>query len=49
MSCGRNACRPELFWRTFKPITGYDTDRDVVFIFKRATNRQLAPTTGNGL
>ncbi|MDR1303934.1 MAG: glycosyltransferase family 39 protein [Verrucomicrobiales bacterium] len=27
--------RPEMFWRTFKPVTGYDRDRDVVFIFKR--------------
>lgn len=27
--------RPELFWRTFKPITSYDKNRDVVFIFKR--------------
>ncbi|MDR1190356.1 MAG: glycosyltransferase family 39 protein [Verrucomicrobiales bacterium] len=28
--------RPELFWRVFKPITGYNKDRDVVFIFKRS-------------
>jgi hypothetical protein len=28
--------RPELFWRTFKPISGYNKNRDVVFIFKRA-------------
>ncbi|OAM89069.1 hypothetical protein AW736_14825 [Termitidicoccus mucosus] len=28
--------RPELFWRTFSPITSYDKNRDVVFIFKRA-------------
>jgi hypothetical protein len=27
--------RPELFWRSFKPISGYDPNRDVVFIFKR--------------
>ncbi|MDR1304497.1 MAG: hypothetical protein LBK76_04655, partial [Verrucomicrobiales bacterium] len=27
--------RPELFWRTFRPLTGYDTDRDVIYIFKR--------------
>jgi hypothetical protein len=27
--------RPELFWRSFKPVTGYNRDRDVVFVFKR--------------
>jgi hypothetical protein len=27
--------RPELFWRTFTPITNYNKDRDVVFVFKR--------------
>jgi hypothetical protein len=31
--------RPELFWRVFKPITGYNKDRDVVFIFKRSGAR----------
>jgi hypothetical protein len=27
--------RPELFWRSFTPVTNYDADRDVVFVFKR--------------
>lgn len=26
--------RPELFWRTFKPITGYDPDTQAIYIFK---------------
>jgi hypothetical protein len=26
--------RPELFWRTFKPITGYDLDTQAIYIFK---------------
>jgi hypothetical protein len=34
--------RPELFWRTFKPITGYNKDRDVVFIFKRVKTSSTA-------
>jgi hypothetical protein len=28
--------RPELFWRTFRPITDYDKNRDVIFIFRKA-------------
>jgi hypothetical protein len=27
--------RPEMFWRRFQPVTDYNKDRDVVFIFKR--------------
>lgn len=27
--------RPELFWRTFKPITNYNKNSDAIFIFKR--------------
>ena len=26
--------RPELFWRTFKPITGYDPETQAIYIFK---------------
>lgn len=26
--------RPELFWRTFKPITGFDPDSQAIYIFK---------------
>ncbi len=29
--------RPEIFWRTFKPVTGYNQDRDAVFVFKRVS------------
>jgi hypothetical protein len=32
----RELIRPELFWRTFRPITDYDEDREVVFIFRKA-------------
>jgi hypothetical protein len=35
--------RPELFWRTFSPITNYNKDRDVVFIFKRAETPNSPP------
>ena len=27
--------RPELFWRTFKPVTGYDPNSQAIYIFKR--------------
>ena len=27
--------RPELFWRTFKPVTKYDRSREAIYIFKR--------------
>jgi hypothetical protein len=27
--------RPELFWRTFRPITGYDRNREAIFVFRR--------------
>lgn len=26
--------RPELFWRTFKPITGFDSETQAIYIFK---------------
>jgi 4-amino-4-deoxy-L-arabinose transferase-like glycosyltransferase len=26
--------RPELFWRTFKPVTGYDKETDAIYVFK---------------
>lgn len=29
--------RPELFWRTFKPITEFDPDSQAIYIFKHAT------------
>lgn len=28
--------RPELNWRTFKPVENYNKDRDVVYVFRRA-------------
>jgi hypothetical protein len=28
--------RPELFWRTFRPITGYDKRRDAIYIFRKS-------------
>jgi hypothetical protein len=37
--------RPELFWRTFSPITNYNKDRDVVFIFKRTETPNSPPRT----
>jgi hypothetical protein len=27
--------RPELFWRTFKPITGFDIETQGIYIFKK--------------
>jgi hypothetical protein len=27
--------RPELFWRSFEPITGYNKDTEAIYIFKR--------------
>lgn len=29
--------RPELFWRTFKPITGYNKEMEAIYVFKRQT------------
>jgi hypothetical protein len=29
--------RPELFWRTFKPISGYDKKSQAIYIFQRTT------------
>ena len=26
--------RPELFWRTFKPITGYNKNIEAIYVFK---------------
>jgi hypothetical protein len=31
----KDMIRPELFWRTFRPITAYDKTQDVVFIFRK--------------
>jgi len=30
--------RPELFWRTFKPITGYNKQTEAIYVFKRRDN-----------
>jgi hypothetical protein len=30
-----NKFRPELMWRTFKPITDYAKDRDAIYVFQR--------------
>lgn len=30
--------RPEVFWRTFKPVTGYDPETQEIYIFKKITN-----------
>ena len=27
--------RPELFWRTFRPITGYNKNLEAIYVFKR--------------
>ena len=29
--------RPELFWRTFKPITGSDPETQAIYIFKKTS------------
>jgi hypothetical protein len=31
--------RPELFWRTFKPLTRYDRERDAIYVFRRTDAR----------
>ena len=30
----RDLYRPELFWRTFKPITGYNKQTEAIYVFK---------------
>jgi len=30
--------RPELFWRTFKPIIEFDPDTQAIYIFKRTSS-----------
>jgi hypothetical protein len=31
--------RPELFWRTFKPVTRYDKEREAIFVFRKTEGR----------
>ena len=35
--------RPELFWHTFSPFTGYDHKRQVIVIFKKETRSPAPP------
>jgi hypothetical protein len=32
----RDVYRPELFWRSFVPMTAYNKDSEAIYIFKRA-------------
>lgn len=36
--------RPELFWRTFTPVPGFDPNSQAVYIFKRTNPPIVAPT-----
>jgi hypothetical protein len=40
----RDLHRPELFWRTFRPVTRYDRERDAIFVFRRAERRSQPVT-----
>jgi hypothetical protein len=42
----RDMHRPELMWRTFKPITGYPKNRDAIYVFQRADS--ALPTALSG-
>ncbi len=39
--------RPELFWRSFKPVTGYDPRTQAVYVFQRVANPSPASTEPN--
>ncbi len=32
--------RPELFWRTFKPVTGFDPETQGIYIYKKITQKK---------
>jgi hypothetical protein len=42
----RDMFRPELMWRTFKPITDYPKNRDAIYVFQRTNSALPAAFSG---